>query len=73
MAKARFTRAVAVQCNFFYFVSDDVQQPQNDHEAQRHAQQPQDDGHFRSPIRFKFGLNSQLPKKVPAASQRICR
>ena len=30
----------------YRFASDDVQQPQNDHEAQRHAQQPQDDGHF---------------------------
>ena len=27
-------------------VSDDVQEPQNDNEAQRHAEQPQDDRHF---------------------------
>jgi hypothetical protein len=25
---------------------DDVQEPQNDHEPQRHAEQPKDDWHF---------------------------
>lgn len=30
---------------------NDVQQPQDDNEAQRHAEQPQNDRHFSLPVR----------------------